>query len=201
MKQSDILGLAAAIDILPDQAQIERLFAYEQMLKGRGVERGLVGASDSRRMWERHILDCMRAAAVSPEEGQALDLGSGAGLPGIVVAIIRPSLIVTLVEKRARRVAFLEWALEGLRLGNARVVRTDIEDLPSSTADICYSRALASVSVSWDIAMPLLKPGGSLVYFAGRGANIPRSVPGAARIEVSGTKMLESSGPLVIITR
>ncbi len=191
----DVLGL----EISPDTAA--RLERFELLLRERAVPLGLVAATDANRMRERHILDCLRAiSAIRPGDGSALDLGSGAGLPGIVVAIARPELSVVLVEPRRARVAFLELAVEQLELPNAAVAGTRIEDL-HDPVDLCFARAFAPLPRAWSAALPRLRPGGRLVYFAGTKARRPSLPPGAGSIELLETPLLASSGPLIIMTR
>lgn len=201
MKQAETQEFLESIGLAATPAQIAQIQAYEQILISRGPEVGVVARSDIPRLRERHILDCARAAAVVPESGLSYDLGSGGGLPGILVAILRPGLSVRLVERRGRRVGFLEWVVQELRLANASVEASMIESLPHATADACLARALAPLEGSWAMALPLLKPGGTLVYFAGQSAQIPAEVEGASSIVTQAGEMLETAGPLVIITR
>ena len=147
---------------------LEQLHSYEQLLASRAVQLGVVAESDRERLWERHVVDSLRAlACLRAEDQEVADLGSGGGLPGIPVAIARPTIQMTLVEARQRRVAFLEWAVETLSLTNVNVLASRIEDV-SRTFDACLARALADPVGSWRLAEPLLRPGGRLVYFAGR---------------------------------
>lgn len=186
---------------MASEAQISLLLSYEQSLEERGGALGVISKQDQERVRERHILDCVRAAAVAPPAGRAYDLGSGGGLPGVVVAILRPELRVSLVESRALRVAFLEWVVDMLQLPNVEVAACRIGELPPGSAEVCFARALASLPESWALASGLLKPGGELVYFAGANAEVPGSLPGARSVRVLRAKVLESAGPLAIITR
>jgi len=187
------LGLPASAD--------DRLRRFEVLLRERALPYGLIAETDSGRIWERHVLDCLRAAAVvEPTDRAAYDLGSGAGLPGVVVAIARPGLEVLLVESRRRRAAFLELAAEQLELPNVTVVGRRVEDL-GDRVDLCFARALAPLQRSWAMARRLLRPGGRLVYFAGRGSRAPERLLGAVSIRLLETSVLERSGPLVIMTQ
>lgn len=176
------------------------LAEFEALLLDRAVPRGLVSRRDADRVRERHILDCLRAAAVvAPDDRSAYDLGSGAGLPGIVVAIACPELRVRLVEARRGRVAFLELAIERLDLPNCEAVGSRLEDV-REPVDLCFARALAPIEEVWRLARRLLTPGGRLVYFAGLGEeDLPPM--DAGRIEVVPSTVLESAGPLVIMAR
>ena len=192
---------------IPEEA-IGRLSAFEALLAGRGAELGLISKGDVSRVRQRHILDSLRAASrVRPSDSTAYDLGSGGGLPGLVVAIAVPDLRVECVESRRNRAAFLELAIDDLGLGNAAVRLTRIEEL-EEPVDVCFSRALAGPEESWRLAEPLLRPGGRLIYFAGRGS-LPWGDPGEGgsprpeglQIDLVPAPGLESAGPLVIMGR
>lgn len=181
-------------------AALSSLAAFEGLLAERAVPMGMVSQSDAHRLRERHVLDCLRAVvAVREGDRLALDLGSGAGLPGLVVAIARPTLTVRLIESRRARAAFLELAIDHLKVPNATVLASRVEDVVES-ADLCLARAFAPLSAAWEAAERLLRPGGRLVYFAGTGmgdADVPERV---ARVQVV-EPVLASSGPLIIMTR
>jgi len=177
------------------------LESYVELLRSKAVPIGAVASGDRDRLWERHIKDCLRAAeVVASEDREAIDLGSGAGLPGVVVAVARPGLRVRLVEAKRRRVAFLELVVDRLGLANVIVVpgRAEAVDEP---ADLCFARAFADRTASWAAAERLLKPGGRLVYFAGERFEPARDVPAGAAARVVGDRPLESLGPLVIMTQ
>lgn len=179
--------------------QIGQVDLFENLLRERAIRSGFVAAADAPRLRERHIWDCLRAAAVTrPNEHTAYDLGSGAGLPGVVVAIARPSLEITLVESRRPRVAFLELVLERLSLPNVRVHAGRAQGV-SGRVDVCFARALADPVGSWRVADALLVPGGRLVYFAGRGFD--RSKLPANLVVTLVASTLARSGPLVIMSR
>jgi 16S rRNA (guanine527-N7)-methyltransferase len=191
--------LLAAADLSDDA--VSRLERFEKLLRERALPAGLVAAADADRLWERHILDSLRAVqAMRPGDARALDVGSGAGLPGVVVAIARPALHVALVEPRRTRAAFLELVVEQLSLSNASVLGARIGDVDEQV-DLCFSRAFAPLPEAWRLAAPRLRAGGRLVYFAGAGAGAPELPPGAAAVEVLESPLLESSGPLFIMTR
>jgi 16S rRNA (guanine527-N7)-methyltransferase len=182
-----------------DDQQLAKLLTYERLLEQRAVPMGLVAQGDAGKIRVRHVLDSLRAATVIAEARDAYDLGSGAGLPGIVVAVARPELRIGLVDSRRRRVGFLELAVAELDLPNATVLGVRAETL-SEPVDACLARAFAPATRAWDMAEPILRPGGRLVYFAGtqEGAEDLRGSP---FLEVVSTSVLESAGPLVIMTR
>lgn len=190
---------ALGVDLSP--AQADTLVRFEALLLDRAVPTGMVAEADAPRLRERHLLDCLRAAAVvRARDRTAIDLGSGAGLPGVVVAIAVPGLSVTLTEVRRRRAAFLELAVEQLALSNATVAPGPLHDL-AGQVDLCFARAFAPLPKSWTTAERLLGPGGRLVYFAGAGVDPTLQAPGARLLEVHETPLLESAGSLVIMGR
>jgi 16S rRNA (guanine527-N7)-methyltransferase len=164
------------VDALPGSAR-DRLESFHRLLVERAVPQGMISAADGPRVWERHIVDSVRGAACLPERAATVvDIGSGAGLPGIPVAISRPDLSVYLVEPRARRAAFLELTVYTLKLSNVRVVVSRAEKVDLA-ADFCLARAVASPANAWRLAQRLLSPGGRLLLWAGR------SWPGASAAE------------------
>ncbi len=117
---------------------------------------------------ERHVLDSLRAVrCLRPTDGELVDVGAGAGLPGIPIAIAEPRRHVVLLEPAAKRAAFLELVVEALRLGNVDIRIARAEDA-SLHADACFARALAPPHRAWLLSEPLLAPRGRLLYFAGR---------------------------------
>jgi 16S rRNA (guanine527-N7)-methyltransferase len=195
---------ARALGVEVPAEGIERLEAFEGLLLERAIPLGIVAESDGPRIRDRHVLDCLRAAAlVEGSDRLGLDAGSGSGLPGLVVAIVCPRLEIRLVEPRRRRVAFLELAIEQLGLGNASVSALRIEDLGPVEADLCFARALAPLGTAWSLAAPSLRIGGRLVYFAGAGEPPEALEPpaGTASFRLVSSPVLESAGPLAIMTR
>jgi 16S rRNA (guanine527-N7)-methyltransferase len=167
--------------------------------------RGFVGERDRARIRARHVDDSLRALPYLRDVPACTDLGSGAGLPGIPLAIAKPDLRFRLVEARARRVAFLELAVAELALENVEVLHTRAEELAEATqatraGQACTARALADLPGAWALARPLLRPGGRLVYFAGASFEVPEGLEGAATLRIEPSDGLASGGPLVIIT-
>jgi len=181
--------------------QIESLRRFAELLRDRAVPLGVVSAADSDRLLSRHVIDSLRAAAaVRPPDRLAYDLGSGAGLPGLAVAVACPGLAVRLVESRRRRAAFLELAVHHLAVGNVAVVWDRVED-QLDPADLCFARAFAPLARAWAVARPLLVPGGRLVHFAGAAETPVTTLPGASSVEIWPSPLLDSPGGLAIITR
>jgi 16S rRNA (guanine527-N7)-methyltransferase len=144
---------------------------YAALLTGPGVERGLIGPGEAERIWDRHILNSAAVAELIPEHGTVADLGSGAGLPGIVLALLRPEADVVLVEPMARRVAFLTESVAELGLDRVRVVRGRAEDLAGQIrADIVTARAVAPLGRLAGWAVGLCRPGGTVLAIKGASA-------------------------------
>jgi 16S rRNA (guanine527-N7)-methyltransferase len=180
-----------------DDTAIDRLEQFEQCLRERAVPMGMVSPSDLPRLRERHIFDCLRAAPLLPEMGTVCDLGSGAGLPGVVLAIARPDLRFVLIEVRRSRAAFLDEATADLE--NAVVHGRRLETL-RERVEACTARAFAPASKSWAAAERLLGPSGRLIYWAGATFDIGRDVPTGVSASLF-RSALARSGPLVIMAR
>lgn len=144
---------------------------YAALLAGPGVERGLLGPAEAARLWERHLLNCAAVAELVPPGSSLVDLGSGAGLPGIVLAMLLPDVTVTLLEPMARRAAFLTECVQLLGLGNAEVLRGRAEELAGQlAADVVTARAVAPMYKLAGLASGLAKPGGLVLAIKGAGA-------------------------------
>lgn len=148
---------------------------YEELLAGAGVTRGLIGPREVERLWDRHILNSAAVAELIEPGAWVVDIGSGAGLPGIPVAIARPDLRVTLVEPMLRRTEFLNEAVAELGI-TADVVRGRAED-PAvrerlSGADVVLSRAVAGLDKLARWSLPLLRPGGRMLALKGERAEV-----------------------------
>jgi 16S rRNA (guanine527-N7)-methyltransferase len=149
---------------------------YAGWLAGPAVERGLLGPREADRLWERHLLNSAALAGPLAAElplgrgGRVCDLGSGAGLPGIVVALLRPDLEVVLVEPLLRRARFLDEVVAALDLPRTTVVRARAEDT-SGPFDVVVARAVAPLDRLARWALPLLGPGGALLALKGERAS------------------------------
>jgi 16S rRNA (guanine527-N7)-methyltransferase len=191
---------AGSLGVVLDPSQASRLTRFEELLADRAIPLGVVSPSDATRIRQRHILDSLRAAPVVEGADLAADLGSGAGLPGVVVAIALPRLRMQLVERRPRRAALLELVVEELGVSNATVFAGRVAEM-SGPVDVALARAFAPLEEAWAQARAILRPGGRLVYFAGGETKVPVAPEGAAILEVLRTPVLESAGALVIMTR
>lgn len=144
---------------------------YARMLAVDGTQRGLIGPRETPRLWERHLLNCAVVAELVPDGADVLDVGSGAGLPGIPLAIARPDLLVTLVEPMERRTAFLSEVVTRLGIDNIEVLRARAEDVnPRGKADVVTCRAVAPIGKLAGWCLPLLRPGGQLLAIKGSSA-------------------------------
>lgn len=140
-------------------------------LAGDGVLRGLIGPRETPRLWERHLLNCAVLGAVVPEGATVCDLGSGAGLPGLALAIARPDVRVTLVDPLLRRSSFLEEVVTDLGLDRVEVVRGRAEELHGGPRyDVVTARAVAPLGKLLRWSMPLVAPTGALVAMKGSSA-------------------------------
>jgi 16S rRNA (guanine527-N7)-methyltransferase len=168
---------AAAAGLFGEQIEIGR--AFTRNLAQQGEELGLIGPLELPRLWSRHILNC---AIVAPllRPGVVGDVGSGAGLPGLVLAIARPDVSFVLIEPMERRVAWLNDQVSALSLPNVTVLRARAEEarLPQPL-DQVTARAVSAFKTLIPLTAPLLRPGGELVLMKGAGA--PAEVEAASK--------------------
>ena len=144
---------------------------YAELLATDGVVRGLIGPREAPRLWERHLLNCAVLEEVIAPGAGVCDIGSGAGLPGIVLAIARPDLTITLVEPLLRRTTFLEEVVAELGLTQVTVVRGRADALHGeATFDVVTSRAVAALPKLVEWSMPLVAPHGEMIALKGGSA-------------------------------
>ncbi|MGH3453525.1 MAG: 16S rRNA (guanine(527)-N(7))-methyltransferase RsmG [Nocardioidaceae bacterium] len=150
---------------------LDRANAYAELLASAGVERGLIGPREVPRLWERHLLNCAVVAPAVEQDASVVDIGSGAGLPGLVWALCRPDLQLTLVESMLRRVRFLQEAVTDIGVENVTVVRARAEELHDGRrCDAVTARAVAPLDRLAAWCLPLLRPGGTLFALKGESA-------------------------------
>jgi 16S rRNA (guanine527-N7)-methyltransferase len=152
---------------------------YVELLAEQGVLRGLIGPREADRLWERHLLNCAVVAPTLPREAKVCDVGSGAGLPGMAWALMRPDLDLTLLEPSLRRSGFLEEVVADLALGRVAVIRERAESHAGAmTYDVVTARAVAPLDRLARLTLPLCRGGGEL--WALKGASAQKEVAAAA---------------------
>jgi 16S rRNA (guanine527-N7)-methyltransferase len=157
---------------------------FAELLAGEATVRGLIGPREVPRLWERHLLNCAVVTELMPEGSTVCDVGSGAGLPGIVLAIRRPDLRVTLLEPLLRRTTFLDLVVSTMGLPNVTVHRGRAEEMHRESEwaggfDVVTSRAVAPMDRLARWSLPLVREKG--VLLAMKGASAADELAGAAK--------------------
>jgi 16S rRNA (guanine527-N7)-methyltransferase len=159
----------------PYPESFDRLAQFVELLRTDGVARGLIGPNEGPRLWERHIVNCAVVAECIPPAAKVVDMGTGAGLPGLVVALVRPDLTVSLVDTQVRRVAFVSEAIAALGLEprcqatQARFPKAWGVEVPLE-ADVLLARGLAPLPDLVEMAWPAIARGAELLALKGSGA-------------------------------
>lgn len=182
---------------------------YVDLLATEGVQRGLLGPREVPRLWTRHIFNCVVVHPLIARSRSVADLGSGAGLPGVVLALARPDVHMTLIEPLWRRTRFLDLVVQELALPNLTVVRSRAEELAGEVVfDVVVARAVAPLErlVGW--ALPLCREGGELLAIKGSTAcdelaraqgALTRLRAGAATIDTCGVGVVEPATTVIRI--
>ncbi len=192
-------------------ARLPQVKIYAELLLGPGTERGLIGPAEAERIWDRHLVNCGAIAELIPLEqpgaahgGEApvelADIGSGAGLPGIVLAIMLPQIRVTLVEPMARRTTFLLECAAELGLDNVQVRRGRAEELAGEIrADVVTARAVASLDRLAVLAAGLARPGGLVLAIKGAaaGEELDRALPVLRRLGATDAEVVAAGARLL----
>lgn len=172
MKHGEVSAPPEAADTL-FAGRLERAELYAAILAGAGVERGLLGPREVDRLWDRHILNSAAVSELIEPDCRVADIGSGAGLPGIPLALARPDLHLTLIEPLLRRSDFLREVVEELEIA-VTVVRGRAEEpgvrKQAGEMDVVVSRAVASLDKLTRWSMPLLRSGGHMFAMKGERA-------------------------------
>ncbi|WP_090481634.1 16S rRNA (guanine(527)-N(7))-methyltransferase RsmG [Nakamurella panacisegetis] len=160
----------AAVGLFGERVEIAR--RYVEALASDGVRRGLIGPREASRLWSRHVLNSAVAGELLSAGQRVVDIGSGAGLPGIPLAICRPDCEIVLVEPLERRTVFLQQIVADFDLTNCRVVRGRADDVVDECggADVVTSRAVAPLERLARWSVPLLRIGGELLALKGSSA-------------------------------
>lgn len=202
MTHDDRVDVALEVDPWDGDSRLPDLFgqswaavsAFHTLLVDEGVRRGLVGPREVPRLWERHLLNSAVVVPFLPESGRIIDLGSGAGLPGIVVAAMRPEAEVVLLDPMERRTDWLLEVIAALGLSNVVVMRARAEDVHGTLAGSAVTaRAVAPLDRLYRWSLPLLVKGGVLVAL--KGARAQAEVEAAALV---GAKL--GGGPAEVVS-
>ena len=181
---------------------------YADLLEGEGIKRGLLGPSEAQRIWERHIENCFPLTTFFTPNSSVADIGSGAGLPGIVIALARPDLKVTLIEPLKRRVEFLKEVVEVLELP-VKIIQTKSENAKARFHHVT-ARAVAPLPRLVESTWHLVEKGGSLLALKGERAPLEveeflqegnRKSAEATEIELKEVLWRDSVSRIVIIRR
>lgn len=156
---------AAAAAVFGDRLPLAE--RYVAALLSSGIERGLIGPREADRLWERHVLNCAVVAELVPAGGSVIDVGSGAGLPGVPMAIARPDLTVELVEPLLRRTTWLSSTVADLGLTAVTVTRGKVGVIGPRAADAVTARAVAPLDQLLPMCLPLVRPGGTVLALKG----------------------------------
>jgi 16S rRNA (guanine527-N7)-methyltransferase len=156
-------------EVYPDAA--ENLVRFAHWLAGAGVERGFLGPREVDRIWDRHIANCAVVEELIPANSKVFDIGSGAGLPGLVLAIVRPDITIGLIEPLMRRSEFLKEVVADLGLADrVTVMRGRAEELKGQTAPVVTARAVAPLGKLLTWSLPLTTKGGVILAMKGSSA-------------------------------
>lgn len=161
--------LEAAQELFGDRLPLAQRFV--EHLATTGIERGLIGPREVPRLWERHVLNCAVVGDLLPEGALVADVGSGAGLPGLALALARPDCTFILIEPLERRVAWLDEVVEDLGLEAVDVVRARAEQVAGSVdVDVVTARAVSALKTLIPLTLPLIQGTGELLALKGRSA-------------------------------
>jgi 16S rRNA (guanine527-N7)-methyltransferase len=176
--------------------RIDAVRAFTENLAARGEELGLIGPLELARLWTRHVANCGLVAPLLVRGARVGDVGSGAGLPGLVLAIARPDVHLTLIEPMERRVQWLETQVAALELSNVDVVRARAEDCAGMSLDQVTARAVSALRTLIPITAPAVRPGGELILMkgAGAGAELAAAAKQVSRFKLRDVEVIELGG-------
>ncbi|MCX6495494.1 MAG: 16S rRNA (guanine(527)-N(7))-methyltransferase RsmG [Actinobacteria bacterium] len=176
--------------------RIDVVRAFTENLAARGEELGLIGPLELARLWTRHVANCGLVAPLLARGARVGDVGSGAGLPGLVLAIARPDVHLTLIEPMDRRVQWLETQVAALELSNVDVVRARAEDCAGMSLDQVTARAVSALRTLIPITAPAVRPGGELILMkgAGAGAELAAAAKQVSKFKLRDVEVIELGG-------
>ncbi|MBG6226377.1 16S rRNA (guanine527-N7)-methyltransferase [Arthrobacter sp. CAN_A2] len=199
--------MTAASAVFGDRLGLARDFVVH--LATSGIERGLLGPREVPRLWGRHVLNCAVVAELMDADASVVDVGSGAGLPGLAIAIARPDLHLDLVEPLERRVTWLKEVVNDLALENVTVHRARAEEMVGTLhGDYVTARAVSALTTLAGWTIPLTRPGGQVLAIKGRSAGeeidkarkvIRKLGGGTAEIVTAGADVLDEPTTVVRI--
>lgn len=208
-EDADLLVEQALRARYPDAA--DGLARYVELLATDGVVRGLIGPRETGRLWSRHVANCAVLEELVPADARVADVGSGAGLPGLPLALVRPDLHVVLVEPLLRRATFLTEAVAELGLeGRVEVLRGRAEDQGGLGVDVVTARAVAPLDRLAGWTLPLVRVEGILLALKGEGAAdevlasqqaLEKVGGGRAEVLVCGVDVVEPPTTVVRVVR
>ena len=181
-------------DLPPLTVSRETFARYGEILQSAGVERGVIGPREGERIWERHIYNCLPVATLIPPGAKVIDIGSGAGLPGIVIALARQDLSILLLEPLERRASFLNEVIEELGLRNTTVARGKAAEFQGKF-DVVTARAVASMDRLLAWCWHLLLPGGRILAMKGERAGEELAATPLSRYTGARGEILEPTLP------
>lgn len=207
MSEMSVEVAQAAEEVFGDRLELAK--RYVDHLASSGIERGLIGPREVPRLWDRHVLNCAVITELIPNGVRVADVGSGAGLPGLCIAIARPDLEVTLIEPLERRVTWLEEIISDLQLDKVTVLRMRAEQAVDVVdCDVVTARAVSALDKLLGLTVPLLHGSGEVLAIKGRSAaeeiakasKVIRKLGGkAAEVLSVGSRVLEEPTTVVRI--
>ena len=173
---------------------------YVEHLATSGMERGLLGPREVPRLWSRHVLNCAVVAELIPANASVADVGSGAGLPGLCLAIARPDISITLIEPLERRVIWLNEVVADLGLENVRVIRGRAEQVVDEVnVDVATARAVSALGGLANLTIPLLHGNGTVLAIKGRSAEeeVQKAAKAIRKLGGRDTSVVTAGGDLL----
>lgn len=175
---------------------LEKIRLYARALSENGQTLGLLGPLEFERLWTRHLINCALVSPLVWPGARVADVGSGAGLPGIVLAATRPDAHFVLIEPMTRRADWLQSQVTALGLDNTEVLRARAEDAPHGACDQVTARAVSALRTLLPLVTPLVRVGGELILMKGAGAaqEIAAADKQVSRLRLGQLEIIELGG-------